>query len=149
MDKIGGDNMYIEFGLKNNIPYVESDINKRNQSVLLSEYEQEFLNTIFEILDNAEFDIDIIYLERRTNNYLSLVINNDIDFLRVKITDRTKWFSLDMWWSNKGEYDKDERISSDVNKKQRHWKFKFNCFDDIVSYQDLICNSYKQCSTRG
>lgn len=83
----------------------------------------------------GEIDIDL-----RSDSYLTICNKSGNDFCRIKVTPRTKWFSLDM--SGTG-FEDDQRLESVTNKNQRHWKIKLNSVDELEKYADIIQASSK------
>lgn len=114
----------------------------------LNEYEKEAVSIIKKILEADGFAANVIRPERRTSNYLTLLINNTDckigkDFCRIKMTARTSWVALELCEFMK-QLESDPRIDSVNNKNQRMWKIKLNSAKDLYNYADLICLSFKK-----
>ena len=107
---------------------------------LLSADEERAVNLIFQILDNAGIDLTRLSLERRTSNYLSIVLDNLHDFCRIKMGQKSKWVSISMVRIQK-DFINDPRLSEVKNKNQFHWKIGVNCPDDLCHYSDIIQKS--------
>lgn len=80
-------------------------------------------------------------VERRSDSYISLLCEDGRDFLRVKLTERTKWFSIDSWFLS-DEDKNDNRLSDYCGCKSRHWKIKLSNVADLAKYEDLIYKAY-------
>lgn len=118
----------------------------------LNEYEKEAISIIKSILQTNSFDTSTIQLERRTSNYLTLLINNSDckigkDFCRIKMTNRTTWISLDLWGFTK-QLENDPRLNIVTNKNQRMWKIKLSSIQDLYNYSDLISLSFNNVSCK-
>lgn len=108
----------------------------------LSAGEKEALNIIKDIITNSNLDFGKVRLERRSENYITLISDDDSDFCRIKIGNRSKWFSLDLWKYRK-ELSSDERLTIVKNKNQIHWKIPLESVNDIKKYADLIVLSFQ------
>lgn len=104
-----------------------------------SDGEKEALRLICEALGPT--DSQRLHLERRSNNYLSVIKDESHDFCRIKIGDKSKWFSLSMWGIDRAVLD-DPRLESVNNKNQRHWKIALSSIEDISKYSDFIRASF-------
>lgn len=118
----------------------------------LNEYEKEAISIIKSILQTNGFDTSTIQLERRTSNYLTLLINNSDckigkDFCRIKMTNRTTWISLDLWEFTK-QLENDSRLNIVTNKNQRMWKIKLSSIQNLYNYSDLISLSFNNVSRK-
>ncbi len=106
----------------------------------LSAEEKEFLKIVTNFLI-GKIDSSLINLEKRSNSYTTFVYGEYNDFLRFKLTSRTKWFSVRINPSLAKKYENDSRFSDQTNKKQLHWKVKINSSSDVLNYQDVIIES--------
>lgn len=108
-----------------------------NNVIEVSECESELLSIINDILSGrGEY-----YLERRSENYLTLVAG-EYDFCRLKATERTRWISLDMWRCSES-IKNSEKLKNVSNKNQRHWKIKLSDINDIRNYADILVASFE------
>ena len=79
-------------------------------------------------------DKDLFKIEHRASDYTSLIYDQYNDFLRVKITDRGSWISLDLTEEDREIY-KDDPLFEDRGKKNiRHWKSYFEGVDQLERY---------------
>lgn len=106
----------------------------------LSAEEKEFTEIVTNFLID-KIDPSLINLEKRSNSYTTFVYGEYNDFLRFKLTSRTKWFSVRINPSLAKKYENDSRFSDQTNKKQLHWKVKINSSSDVLNYQDVIIES--------
>lgn len=106
----------------------------------LSAEEKEFTEIVTNFLI-GKIDPSLINLEKRSNSYTTFVYGEYNDFLRFKLTSRTKWFSVRIKPSLAKKYENDSRFSDQTNKKQLHWKVKINSSSDVLNYQDVIIES--------
>lgn len=105
--------------------------------VVLTEYEAEALKIINNIITKGE----PICVQRRTSAYLSLIVGKYGDFCRLKITERAKWMSLDLWCCSE-PLRNDPRLDNVTNKNQRHWKIRLVSIDEIQNYSEFINAAY-------
>lgn len=119
---------------KNGKVIIESIANRTEVEV--TELESEAVKIIADIIGDVE-------LERRTDSYLTVLNQEGNDFCRLKITERTMWFSFDMNPDIMPQYVSDPRLDSVKNKNQRHWKVKLSCVDELKDYMDIIEASSK------
>lgn len=119
-----------KFGVRSSLNY--------SQPVELTEHEAKALSIINDILDGY----GDIRVERHSDNYLSIVTGERGDFCRLKMTERTKWMSLDLWKSP-AYIQNDERLKSVKNKNQRHWKIILTDINDIRNYADFIVSAFE------
>lgn len=111
-------------------------------SYSLNDYEKNAIQLIEKVI--SEYDCKSqLRVEQRSKDYLS-VFNalNEIDFLRLKVSARTKWISISIWGCDESVQN-DFRFSHIKNKNQRHWKIPLESVNDIVKYSDIIIASYK------
>lgn len=120
---------------------ISNDYDRRNQPVSLSEGETSAINEIYKILSEAHVAAPLTHLERRSDNYLTLVAFKNIDFLRIKIGKKSSWFSVDIY-NIKDKFLCDPRLQQVKNKNQRHWKISISSFTDISIYADIIVAAY-------
>lgn len=117
----------------------------------ITSYEKEAMDIIQKILVSANMNIDQLGLQRRTSNYLTVVTDErqDMgrDFCRLKITNKAKWFSLDMWGLS-DEIQNNVLLQNVKNKNQRHWKIPLSEVNDLYQYSEIISKSYENVLNR-
>ena len=113
---------------------VSSDIDRRNEPVTLTPEEEIAVSIVKKALSDNGVDLETVHLERRTDNYLSVVIDGVNDFCRIKMGPMSKWFSLAI--SNEDRTDPRISPTKDVNK--RHYKFQVSSPQEMGNYMDLI-----------
>lgn len=98
-----------------------------------TDFELAFIERIKEICSGLE-----LRFERRSQNYLSAICGQN-DFLRFKLTEKTKWFSVFVFYKKRAEYI-NSPLFAQQDKKERlnHWKVKINTFEDIEPYEEVI-----------
>lgn len=123
----------INFGVDENGKFFfESMTSRYLTEVEPTELEAEALNLICSALDTS------VKLYRRSDAYLTICNEEGNDFCRLKVSERAKWFSLDM---DKSMFREDQRLECVQNKNQRHWKIKLKGVEDISLYSDIIKES--------
>ena len=78
-----------------------------------------------------------VVIERRSDDYLSVVCENN-DFLRFKLTPRTKWLSLNLPRDLRKQYESDDLFAAQKKKSAIHWKATITDASDIDKFKDLI-----------
>lgn len=132
--------MRMHFGFNEKTGEIVCGIPKKE--LCLTDYEEDFFRTLLDSL-SKNVDISKIRLEKNSDSYTSVCYGNGIgvDFIRFKLTNRTKWMSLSIaevdWDSNKDN----PFFAAQKNKNQRHWKAKLTNIDDFLPYVDLIIHS--------
>lgn len=121
---------------------VSSSINRRYEPVVLSDDEQQAVKIIEESVAYAVDTSEPIHLERRTDNYLTVVVCGVYDFCRVKIGKKSKWVSVSLSPSDRELFFNDTRFSSETNKNKFHWKIALSSVDDLKNCSELIQKSY-------
>lgn len=116
---------------------IKSEFDKRNEPVILVPGEETAISIICSHLLELGYEFR---LERRTDNYLSIVVNDNNDFCRIKMGAKSKWFSVYMPLIEKQLAD-DSRLSCVKNKNQFHWKINIDKPEDISKYLDIIQQS--------
>ena len=108
--------------------------------VSLNSYEKEALKLIYEMLV-SKVDLSAITLKKNSDSYTSIFRGEYNDFVRFKITDRTKWISIRITESDRDLYCNSPLFIAQKNKNQLHWKAKINSVDEIHNFKSLIINS--------
>lgn len=108
-------------------------------------YEKEFCRRLLEEISRS-VDTDKISLVKNSDSYTSVCYGEGAatDFLRFKLTDRTKWMSLSIAKKDKKENENNPFFAAQKNKNQRHWKAQLINIDDFIPYVDLIINSINE-----
>lgn len=78
-----------------------------------------------------------VVIERRSDDYLSVVCENN-DFLRFKLTPRTKWLSLNLPRDLRKQYESDDLFAAQKKKSAIHWKATITDVSDVDKFKDLI-----------
>ena len=81
-------------------------------------------------------------MERRTDNYLTVVVGQECDFCRIKAGKKSTWFSLSFSSKDRKDLELDPRLSVVANKNHRHWKIPLSSIDKLDGYSDLILKAY-------
>lgn len=139
------------------IEYKNGKIEVSNQldrvsSPELNSFESKAVELIINILQSHNINIEHLKIERRTENYLTLLTDdseNSIgkDFCRIKTTSRVLWIALELCEFVE-ELKNDPRLENVKNKTQRFWKITLSSIDDLNIYADLICLSFKNNANR-
>lgn len=134
--------MPINIGLdKNGNPFVENTLNRRYEAVELNDDEQAAADIVFKALSNNGVPLNTVHLERRSDNYFSVVVNDVYDFCRIKMGAKSKWFSLLLLKKDRN----DPRIDPNQDANKLHYKFKVSAPQDMEQYADLIFLSCQSC----
>lgn len=135
--------MAITFSIKNGSISLVDEFNKRNIPPVLNEYEKGAISIISDLINSCGLEFSRSHLERRSDNYLSIVCDTGNDFCRVKAGPRSNWISLDLS-SCDDSIRNDKRLDHIKKRDIRHWKIPLESVDDLRNYADIICASYKQ-----
>ena len=111
-----------------------------NADAELTEVEQIAINIIISQFEEFSVDFSKIKICRRSDNYLSLVAENEFDFCRIKAGTRSSWFSIH--GLNLSDDLKNDSRFDECNKKIVHWKIKLSTIEELEDYVDLILESY-------
>ena len=113
--------------------------------VNLTDYEQKFYETLINCLKN-DIDTSKISLEKSSNSYTSVHYGDSVasDFIRFKLTDRTKWMSLSIAQEDRKGNKNNVFFAAQKNKGQRHWKAQLISINDFLPHMDLIINSINE-----
>ncbi len=133
----------IVISIQNGMPSVTSELDRRNAPVNLSTGEKEAVDIILRAIENAGFPTDKIHLERRTENYLTIVAFDVFDFCRIKIGTKAKWISLDFSKEDRELLGEDPRLDIIKSPHLLHWKLPLDDVSDISRYTDFIVHSYQ------
>lgn len=97
--------------------------------------EMEFMELIDSWCKNERLEF-----ARRSDNYISALCGMN-DFLRFKLADKTKWFSICLPPDLRKEYISSPLFAQQEPKDRAHWKIKFKTVDDLEPYKDIISKS--------
>lgn len=111
-----------------------------NADAVLTDLEKKAIDIIASKFEEFSIDFSNIKASRRSENYLSLIAENDFDFCRIKAGNRSCWFSIHSL--NLNDTLKNDSRFDECNKKLVHWKIKLSSVDDLEEYADLILESY-------
>lgn len=120
-----------------------------NKSVFIGEPEKELsltsdeevlLEIIFSFLSDS-VEVSMLGIEKRSNDYTSVIYGGLNDFLRFKYTSRTKWISLRLPISIQKENINNPLFSLQKNKRQLHWKAALSSLDDLEKFKPFIIAS--------
>lgn len=115
-------------------------IDDNKQPVCLNDEEQEFIDNVFSFLASS-VDISDLRLDKRSDNYTSLIYGEYNDFLRFRLSAHTKWLSLRLPSDVKADNMNNPLFDAQKNKKQLHWKAKLNSLEDVSSFKEFIIAS--------
>lgn len=106
----------------------------------MSDLEEEFYNSILELLSDT-IDTSLIRVERRSDAYVSAIYGENNNFLRFKLSDKTKWISIFLTFDDKKDNMDNPLFEAQKNKKQFHWKSKLSNSKDYSVYKQFLINS--------
>lgn len=109
----------------------------RGIPAVLTEEEKRFINIALKNILNDDTYKNRISIDRRSQNYATVSLDENYDFLRFKIGVKSKWFSI--WPAPQDK--KDDRFNVVQKKNIIHWKVPINVIEDTDNYIDLIDNS--------
>jgi len=118
---------------------------REEKEVNLTKYEEDFYEVLLGEISKS-VDVDKITLVKNSDSYTSVCYGEGAatDFLRFKLTNRTKWVSISMSQRDKKVNKDNPFFAAQKNKNQRHWKAQLVNIDDFVPYMDLIINSINE-----
>lgn len=106
----------------------------------LTDLEKNAYYTIIKLLTGC-VDISKVTMKQMSNNYTSLFYGDYNDFLRFKLTKRTKWISIRISEKDAMANENNPLFSAQQNKRQFHWKASINDVSDIYLFKQFIINS--------
>lgn len=130
----------LEFGINENGKNYSSIIFEK--ALNLTDAETSAIDLIYGALAELETSTADIHVERRSTNYLSIIAFSDYDFIRLKIGEKAKWFSVFLSPKDRSELANDPRFSGVPNKKQIHWKINLSSIEDLTKYADLLQRAF-------
>lgn len=86
-------------------------------------------------------DASKLRLERRSDNYLSVLYGEVNDFLRFKFTNKAKWITVLITPEDRPKYIDSPLFAAQKNKGQVQWKCKLNSIDDLDALSEVIVHS--------
>lgn len=115
-------------------------IGEPEKELSLTSDEETLLETVcLFIADHV--DVSMLGIEKRSNDYTSIIYGGMNDFLRFKYTSRTKWISLRLPISLQKENENNPLFSAQKNKRQLHWKASLSSLDDLEALKPFIIAS--------
>ena len=122
-------------------PYgCSSQFDNYNKDADLTELESQALEYIKIAFTNLNIDFNELRFRRRSDSYLTILAPNDIDFCRLKVSERSTWFSVH--GMHLSEPLKSDPRFNGAKKNTLHWKVKLNDVTDFINNSDLIVQSY-------
>ncbi len=109
------------------------------REVSLNSSEVDFVNIVLGFFPSEIFSQ--IRLEKFSENYTSMVYGENNDFVRFKITDRTKWLSIRLSASDRANNVCNPLFSAQSNKNQLHWKAKISDLSELENFKTFILSS--------
>lgn len=79
---------------------------------------------------------DNLQIVSNTDDYTTLKYN-DMDLIRLKYSDNTKWITIFIPPKYKNEYIENELFITQKNKNQLHWKSVITNKNDLSKYVDI------------
>ena len=111
----------------------------RGIPAVLTEEEKRFVNIALKNILNNDAYKNRLSIDRRSQNYVTVSLDENYDFFRFKIGIKSKWFSI--WPAPQDK--KDDRFNVVQKKNIVHWKVPIRRIEDTNSYIDLIDRSAK------
>ena len=108
----------------------------------LADEEQSAIDIIYKAFSGLATDSAEIHAERRSTNYLSIVAFSDYDFIRLKVGERSKWFSVFLSPTDRSELENDIRFAGVPNKRLLHWKVKLSRTEELSEHTDLFQRAF-------
>jgi len=142
--------MAIEFGfnfLDGNINST-SNVGQKDSDIILEPDEIEAFKIVKDALSDNQVDLETIHIERRSQQYFGIFTQEGIDFCRIKIGPKSKWFTLAFLPKDYDMVANDPRLKQTADKHKFHWKIFIDTPKDLIKYSDLIFKSYLSYSKR-
>lgn len=108
----------------------------------LSPEESVAVDYILQELQYRSLPFERIKLRRRSNSYLSLIIDDIHDFCRIKAGKKSTWCSC--WGFVLPDNLKNDPRFEKTNKNLMHWKIQLNNLEEFKNIIDIVvaCFSY-------
>lgn len=133
----------MQIELQNGKVEISTDFDNYNKPTDLTILEAVAVDYIKEEFEKSGIDFSkAVRFRRRSENYLTLIAPNDVDFCRIKAGSIAIWFSVDAWRLDEDKKS-DPRFSGVKNRNTRHWKVYLNRIYDFETNSDLIVDTYK------
>ncbi len=126
----------ISYDFEKMVPIVGEPV----KELCLSSDEETLLETVIGFLADS-VDISMIGIEKRSNDYTSLIYGGLNDFFRFKYSPRTKWVSLRLPASIQKENMDNSLFAAQKNKNQLHWKSSLSSLSDLEELKPYIIAS--------
>lgn len=101
-------------------------INYSNEEEILNNFIDSYL---------SEYKDKLIVVSN-TNDYTTLQYN-EMDLIRLKYSDKSKWITIFISPTIKNEYMNNELFINQKNKNQLHWKSNLTSSNDLQKYIDI------------
>lgn len=88
-------------------------------------------------LAECGIDTTLLKIEHRASNYTSLVYDEFNDFLRIEITEKTSWLSINLSNEDRKNYMNSPLFANQQNKNQLHWISYFSSLDQLSRYYEI------------
>lgn len=128
--------------MKIEISYADGKIQVSNSSARgipaeLTPLEIEAVGKLLPLVLSEMTIAPFISFDRRSSNYLTVALAEKYDFLRIKRTAKTFWFSV-----SPAPEDKSNLLFANVsNKRLLHWKINVTDVNAAELYQEIIYHS--------
>ena len=132
--------MSVKISLENGEMEASSNIFRRCEPVKLSPQEEKAVNIVINSIGDKL--TKEVHLERRTDNYLTIVVGEYGDFCRIKVGVKSTWFSISLPIDERKSLFNDPRLSVVEDKNLRHWKIPLLTIEQLLEYEDLIQMAY-------
>ena len=119
---------------------IKAQFDNYNTDAELTELEKEALKYIKAYFVENGADFDSLRFCRRSENYLSVIAPTDTDFCRLKVSERSVWYSVH--GARLSEPLRNDSRFDGVKKSLLHWKVKLKSPADFKDNSDLILESY-------
>ena len=129
--------MPITISFENGVPSISSSFEK---TLNLSTFEKDAVDIFMSLLCDS-VDCSKIRLERRSESYVSMFYGDHNDFLRFKMSEKTKWISIRLCPEDCSSNIDNPLFSAQKNKKQLHWKSQILSLSDLPIYKSFLINA--------
>ncbi len=126
----------IGFDFENMVPIIGEPI----KELCLTPDEERLLEIVIGFLADS-VDVSMVGLEKRSNDYTSMIYGGLNDFLRFKYSSRAKWVSLRLPAAVQKENMNNSLFAAQKNKGQLHWKSALSSLSDLETLKPFIIAS--------
>lgn len=125
----------MDITIKNSIMAIKMQGDSRNVPADLTPLEQDCIYIgLLKVMTDPVLLQHISFDRRAGDKYLTISFDIDYDFMRLKATSRSLWFSV---WHDPSD-EENPLFDSVENRKQLHWKVKLSSPSDLENFQDII-----------